>query len=262
MHSPDFWKAFHSKPDLSTDTTKIVETLQYTYQISQGEGTAVNRVGYITGQPEKVFAELQRIYAGKGFAVSVRDTDHPDLVAYLTDHDYSLSKTIDLRILEVTPEAIPQFFGQNRYQGKEIDREGMLTTPIYNLMHMCFPQFTPDFDSHKAINDTMYEMAEASGSQLFNYALFDGEVAVAFGSFFDLGNFRGKRIAQLSGAATHPNYRKQGLYTSMLALRCQMALDKGIDVLYVHADQETSSPILAKYGFTVVETIKEYLPRK
>ena len=61
--------------------------------------------------------------------------------------------------------------------------------------------------------------------------------------------FHDQPIALLCGGATLPEYRRQGVYRTMLAHRLADIRRDGIDSVVVLADQRTSSPICIKNGF-------------
>jgi hypothetical protein len=56
------------------------------------------------------------------------------------------------------------------------------------------------------------------------------------------------QFASLWGGSTLSNFRKQGLYTALLAIRAQEARARGVRFLTVDAS-DMSRPILAKFGF-------------
>jgi hypothetical protein len=56
------------------------------------------------------------------------------------------------------------------------------------------------------------------------------------------------QFASLWGGSTVSGFRKQGLYTSLLAVRAQEARDRGVRFLTVDAS-DMSRPILEKFGF-------------
>jgi hypothetical protein len=59
------------------------------------------------------------------------------------------------------------------------------------------------------------------------------------------------RFASLWGGSTVAQYRKQGLYTTLLAVRAQEARDRGVEYLTVDASP-MSRPILEKFGFEMI----------
>jgi GNAT superfamily N-acetyltransferase len=59
------------------------------------------------------------------------------------------------------------------------------------------------------------------------------------------------RFASLWGGSTVEQYRKQGLYTALLAVRAQEARERGVEYLTVDASP-MSQPILEKFGFEVI----------
>jgi GNAT superfamily N-acetyltransferase len=58
-----------------------------------------------------------------------------------------------------------------------------------------------------------------------------------------------KPIMMLGGAATLPEYRGRGLYTSLVAKRLDDGRDKGIQTALIEADRSSSAPIAKKLGF-------------
>lgn len=71
----------------------------------------------------------------------------------------------------------------------------------------------------------------------------------------------GTDVARLSGAATLPEYRKKGIYSSMLKLRYDKAKENGIKYLIIQAYEATSAPIAAKFGFKKVCELPIYVWR-
>jgi len=59
-------------------------------------------------------------------------------------------------------------------------------------------------------------------------------------------------MALLSGAATMPDHRKKGIYSSSLKLRHDRAKKDNITHLIIQAKEHTSAPIAAKFGFEKV----------
>ncbi len=66
----------------------------------------------------------------------------------------------------------------------------------------------------------------------------------------------------LSGAATMPEYRNRGIYSSMLKLRFERAKSDNISHLIIQAKEHTSAPIAAKSGFEKVCEIPFYVWNK
>jgi GNAT superfamily N-acetyltransferase len=64
---------------------------------------------------------------------------------------------------------------------------------------------------------------------------------------------RGSQFASLWGGSTLPEYRKRGLYTALVAVRLQAALERGVRYLAVDASP-MSAPILQRYGFRQITT--------
>lgn len=69
-------------------------------------------------------------------------------------------------------------------------------------------------------------------------------------------------IALLGGAATLPDYRKRGIYSSMLKKRYERAKQDNKSHLILQAKEATSAPIAAKFGFKKVCDLEIYVWRK
>ena len=81
---------------------------------------------------------------------------------------------------------------------------------------------------------------------------------VAFGAITSIPD---TKIAVLNGAATLPEYRKRGIYSSFLKIRYELAKSKGIEHLIIQAKEESSAPIAAKNGFEKVCELAFYVWR-
>lgn len=55
--------------------------------------------------------------------------------------------------------------------------------------------------------------------------------------------------AILDGSGVLPSYRRNGVYRAMVSKRLQVAREKGIEYLIIHAMKNTSAPICEKLGF-------------
>jgi hypothetical protein len=67
----------------------------------------------------------------------------------------------------------------------------------------------------------------------------------------------GSQFASLWAGSTLPEQRRQGLYTTILAVRLQEALRRGRRYLVVEAGPE-SRPIVARHGFRQISTLVDY----
>jgi GNAT superfamily N-acetyltransferase len=69
---------------------------------------------------------------------------------------------------------------------------------------------------------------------------------------------RGTAFATLWGGSTLPEWRRQGIYTAVVAYRARLAVERGYRYLQVDASHE-SRPILMRYGFVPVTTTTPYV---
>lgn len=81
----------------------------------------------------------------------------------------------------------------------------------------------------------------------------DGSPACAGWTYFPPDS----QFASLWGGSTLPEFRRRGLYTSLLAVRAQEAMQRGRRYLIVEAG-DLSRPIVARHGFQVLSTIFDY----
>jgi len=102
-------------------------------------------------------------------------------------------------------------------------------------------------DMFKDINYTVYVAYEKEENK-----------PVAFGAISYIPN---TKCAVLNGAATLPEYRKRGIYSSLLQMRYEQAKNDGIENLVIQAKEGTSAPIAAKNGFEKVCEIPLYVWR-
>jgi GNAT superfamily N-acetyltransferase len=83
-------------------------------------------------------------------------------------------------------------------------------------------------------------------------AYVENEPASIAWTYFPRGHF-----ATLFAGSTIPEYRKQGLYTSLLATRIREIRDRGYPFAVVEAGS-MSKPIVAKHGFQHLTTVHDY----
>jgi hypothetical protein len=82
---------------------------------------------------------------------------------------------------------------------------------------------------------------------------------IGFGAIVYVPN---TNIALLGGAATLPEYRKRGIYSSMLKIRYEKAKQDKKSHLILQAKEATSAPIAAKNGFKKVCDLAIYVWKK
>ena len=96
-------------------------------------------------------------------------------------------------------------------------------------------------------------------SMLNLFVAYSEDKPVAFSRLIYIPN---TSIGFLGGAATLPEYRKQGIYSAMLKKRFDRAKNKGIEYLLILANEETSAPVAEKNGFRKVCRIPTYIWQK
>jgi hypothetical protein len=102
--------------------------------------------------------------------------------------------------------------------------------------------------SHENLGDRLKRDLKNDSEHLHIYGVYmDGKVVSAAWMYLHSGTSFGS----LWGGSTLPEYRNRGLYTSLLAIRTQKALEKGFSLLTVDASP-MSTPILQRRGFELL----------
>jgi hypothetical protein len=141
---------------------------------------------------------------------------------------------------------------------RKVSPADLFEEKLLELTLKCFPQLFKDISSVKALKENRIEIAEKTGDQFLNYGVYTkkNNIPVGFASMVikkDLPN-----IGYLSGAGTDIEYRKKGIYTSLLTGRIQEAKRIGLEYLITDAEEKTSAPILEKHGFSFIEKYEIY----
>lgn len=98
-------------------------------------------------------------------------------------------------------------------------------------------------------------LIEAAGGHNYLAFLEGHDKPVSIASMFYMP---GRPIAVLQGAATLPEFRGNGLYTSLVARRLADARADGMEAVILQADRTTSAPICQRLGFQEVHAIEGY----
>jgi hypothetical protein len=102
------------------------------------------------------------------------------------------------------------------------------------------------------VNDRLGTHLQVPGYLSVYAAYVDDQPAAIAWTYFPRGHF-----ATLFAGSTVPEYRKQGLYTSLLAIRLREIQERGYPFAVVEAGA-MSKPIVAKYGFQHLTTVYDY----
>lgn len=108
-------------------------------------------------------------------------------------------------------------------------------------------------------NRDLYEYSLTQADQFFFMAHVEGvERAVALGRMF---YYPDSAIAVMQDAVTTVAYRGQGIYSTLMAKRLEVARDDGKLAAVMQADRETSAPICARMGFQEISNLDFYVWR-
>lgn len=194
---------------------------------------------------DATIARVKERYAGRAFGwVTGPNTTPPDLPRRLEragleneDHLAGMALTdLDLpiaappvRIEEVAP--------------RDAAREGEMMARAYGMPRDVNDLFTRLLGEQREIRVRGY------------FAYLDGERPVAWSYLVYVPN---SPIVLLGGAATVPEARGHGLYTSLVKRRLDDAHADGREAAVIQADRATSAPICAKLGFRELCSLEFY----
>lgn len=180
---------------------------------------------------------------GGGFEWKVFDHDTPgDLRERLAAHGFEVDEAEAIMVLELDQAPL------------------LLLAPVtHDLRRITDPALVDDVlsvqnevwqDSHEDLGDHLRRMLSDYPSMTSVYAVYaDGRPVASAWLYFD-----GRSpFASLWGGSTLPAYRKQGIYTALLAVRVQEAIAKGALFLTIDASA-MSRPIVARFGFRQIAT--------
>jgi GNAT superfamily N-acetyltransferase len=77
--------------------------------------------------------------------------------------------------------------------------------------------------------------------------------------FATMTYFPDRPVVELGGAATMPEHRGKGVYSSLLSRRLGDAYARGMEAAVLQAARVTSAPICGRYGFVEVCSLEYYL---
>ncbi|WP_425448913.1 GNAT family N-acetyltransferase [Dethiothermospora halolimnae] len=175
---------------------------------------------------------------------------------------FDLKEHLIKRGMEVIDEYIGLALDLNKWEKLEIELPYLITEA----------RNEKDLREHVKVSEEIWGLDEESAKvalkqrvQYFNLPSRRGNFIVALDNASGVGNgsyrySQDGEVIYLTGSAVLPKYRKQGIYSSMVAYRLNMAKDKGCRLATVQARKGTSEPILRKMGFK--EYGKYYLMKK
>lgn len=180
---------------------------------------------------------------GGGFEWKVYDHDTPaDLRERLAAHGFEVEEAEAIMVLELAEAPLL-----------------LLAPVIHDIRRITDPAQIDDVlsvqnqvwqDSHADLGDHLRRMLSDYPAMMSVYAVYaDGKPVASAWLYFD-----GRSpFASLWGGSTLPAYRKQGIYTALLAVRVQEAIDKGARFLTIDASP-MSRPIVERFGFRRIAT--------
>jgi GNAT superfamily N-acetyltransferase len=178
---------------------------------------------------------------GQDFEWKVYDYDRPsDLKERLAANGFIVEEAEAIMVLDL--EEAPEFLWQPVHQQVQQILNPEKISDVITIEQRVWDE---DFSS---LGQYLAETLRQSPEQLSIYVAYVAEqpASAAWVFFSDYSQF-----ASLWGGSTVSDFRKQGLYTALLAVRAQEAKARGVRYLTVDASP-MSRPILEKFGFEMI----------
>ncbi len=227
-------------PEMRREVTPTV--IRHIENASDGEGMIV--YSQLTeANADAVIEEQIKYYEGIGqdFEWKLYDYDTPaDLKDRLAARGFSIEEVEAIMVLDLD------------------DAPALLWQPIqHDIQRITAPEKIAEIIAieQEVWNEDFTGLGRFLSGALRSYpdqmsiyvAYVDGQPASAAWVYFP----QDSQFASLWGGSTISRYRKQGLYTALLAVRAQEARARGVRYLVVDAS-DMSAPILEKYGFQII----------
>jgi hypothetical protein len=192
---------------------------------------------------EDVILEQVRHFSslGQDFEWKVYGHDRPsDLKERLGAHGFIVGEAEALLVLDL--KEAPEILWQPVIHKLKRIKDPEETADILSIEQQVWK------DDFFALGDYLREALANYPDQMSVYiAYVDGKLASTAWIYFP----KHSQFASLWGGASLSKYRKQGLYTALLAVRAQEARSRQVRYLIVDASP-MSQPILEKFGFEMI----------
>ena len=178
---------------------------------------------------------------GQGFEWKVCDYDQPaDLKERLASSGFEVEEAEAIMVVNL--EDAPAILWQPVHHTIQRITEPEKLSGVLTVQQQVWDEDFSWLDRY--IGGTLHKYPE----QMSVYVAFvDGQPASAAWTYFP----KHSQFASLWGGSTVCAFRKQGLYTALLAVRAQEARERGVRFLTVDAS-DMSRPILEKFGFQMI----------
>jgi len=207
-----------------------------------GEGTIIysrlteSNVGDVIREQIRYFEEL-----GQGFEWKLYDYDQPpDLKDRLVSHGFEIEEEEAILVLDL--ENAPAFFWQPVTPNIQRINDPKKLSDVLAVQQQVWNE---DFT---AFIEYLGETISKHPEQMSIYVAYvNKQPASAAWTYFP----KHSQFASLWGGSTISSFRKQGLYSALLALRAQEAKTRNVKYLTVDASP-MSRPILEKFNFELI----------
>lgn len=224
-------------PDARREVTPSV--VRHIDTSGSGEGSVIYSQ-LSDANADEVIQEQVRFFEsiGQDFEWKVYDYDHPpDLKERLASHGFLIEDEEAIMVLDL--DSAPEVLWQPARQSVQRITEPGKLSDVLTVQQQVWDE---DFSW---LSNYLGGALQKYPEQMSVYVAYvDGQPASAAWTYFP----RHSQFASLWGGSTVGGFRKQGLYTALLAVRAQEARARGVRFLTVDAS-DMSRPILEKFGF-------------
>jgi L-amino acid N-acyltransferase YncA len=212
-----------------------------------------NIVGQTRLTKENVDSTIERVKdifrrENKIFGWLVTPSSRPsDLATHLTRAGITLAEEAAGMMLTdlTTPIPANPAIRVKRAEEKDIKGAASMMVRAYGLPEAAAQFFSDFFTAMNTYVEFWLYLAYPHGS--------DEPLAWAASLFLP-----GRPIIVLQGAATLPEHRGQGFYSTLVARRLQDARDRGVEAAVIQGNRATSAPIAEKLGFQEICPLQIY----
>ena len=217
----------------------------------------LNRAGMIRtteAKAEEIIREVTKIFKEKNktsFGWIVGPLTQPkNFAKQLQKFNYQLQGTIWGMSKQVTEKI--EGLSNSDYLIKSVSLEELKDNKIMKNYERAYG--LPEGTEKKSY--PFYKALEERGIKWERLIAYDGEKPIAFGGIIQVP---GTNVGFLMGGATLAEYRKKGLYGTILKRRLEIAKKWGMTDVIVHGKEKTSAPIIAKHGFKKISESYYYI---
>ena len=227
------------------------------HELDDGQINGVYGVNCSERRIDELIQEVEEFYKirNKRFHWTLHSRNQK-LEEKLIENKYNLVSNCYLLGFEVSEHSLIAFSNkipQNNVEVRKVDLQSIINDD--EVIYILTRTFGGDAESTRRLLQNQIEQQINGGIVLPQWVGFLDNKPVGTASLEVLPDYN---VVRLNSAATLKEFRGQGVYSALTKARLEYCLQDGKDLVIIDADKKTSAPILMKYGFKVLDEIREY----